>query len=243
MKKFLSILSILSVALLSFTSCDDGYVKEKEKYVSMDGYIVVLQGTINGVEDWSGDKYNAVIAGFSDDSEYATIQSSIQQSGVFNDTLPNVPANTNTISVAITNRLRGRVALISNYPIEEGRSTSDTIKIDLGKIDLSMFGVVNQCIFQYMSCSRCHQGDNPAGSLNLTAEKSYSNLVNVTSHKNPAYTRVVPGDASKSFIYKVVTEGDDNVHYSHLGFFVEDDKAPLLDLLKYWIDKGATNNQ
>ena len=243
MKKFLSILSLLSVALLSFTSCDDGYVNEKKKNVSTDGYIVVLQGTINGIEDWTDNKYKPVIAGYTEDSEYATIQSSIQQSGAFNDTLSNVPQNTQLIGVAIANRIRGRVALISNYPIEEGRSTSDTIKIDLGKLDLSMFGVVNQCIFQDMSCSMCHQGDNPAGSLNLTAEKSYSNLVNVTSHKNPAYTRVVPGDASKSFIYKVVTEGDDNVHYSHLGFFVEDDKAPLLDLLKYWIDKGATNNQ
>ncbi len=243
MKKFLSIISLVFVTLLSFTSCDDGYVKEKEKYVSTDGYIVVLHGTVKGVEDWSGNKYNAVIAGFTEDSEYATIQSSIQQSGEFNDTLPNVPANTQAISVAITNRLRGRVALLQNHLIEKGWSTSDTIKIDLGEVDLSMFGVVNQCIFQDRNCSMCHQGESPAASLNLTLEKAYSNLVNVQSHKNPNYKRVVPNDASNSFIYKVVTEGDDNVHYSHPGYFADDDKASLLELLKYWIDKGAPNNQ
>ena len=43
-------------------------------------------------------------------------------------------------------------------------------------------------------CAGCHGGANPAENLNLDAEHSYNDLINVPSTEEPMLDRVKPGD-------------------------------------------------
>ena len=47
-------------------------------------------------------------------------------------------------------------------------------------------------------CAGCHGGASPAANLNLDAEHSYNDLVNVPSTEEPTLDRVKPGDPMDS---------------------------------------------
>jgi hypothetical protein len=51
-------------------------------------------------------------------------------------------------------------------------------------------------------CLQCHTstGRAPAGGLNLNPDVAYDQLVNVPSARNPAATRVIPGDPDNSYL-------------------------------------------
>jgi hypothetical protein len=48
---------------------------------------------------------------------------------------------------------------------------------------------------------------------------------------------VKAGDAENSFLYKVISVGDENIHYSHTQLTT--DEQTMLDILKQWIEAGA----
>jgi len=56
-----------------------------------------------------------------------------------------------------------------------------------------------QAVFEKHGCISCHPGVNP--SLDLTAGKSYDDLVGVRALEDPRLYRVVAGDPGKSFLY------------------------------------------
>ncbi|MBA2295267.1 MAG: hypothetical protein H0W16_09050, partial [Actinobacteria bacterium] len=56
-----------------------------------------------------------------------------------------------------------------------------------------------QTVFEKNGCTSCHPGVNP--SLDLTAEKSYDDLVGIEALEDPRLYRVVAGDPGKSFLY------------------------------------------
>lgn len=234
---------LLGLAGMAFASCDDGHVDDPVYVDPTKTYSVVVTGTYHGKDQWTGGDYNLCLAGFKDDSEYSVIQKDYDTKA---DTqtpetmrMTRIPTTCTSIQVAVVNVLRQHQATIYKYEIDASQDPDDTIRIDLGNIDVSMFGAVNSAVFQGLSCSKCHQGSEPTAGLNLETDKAYANLVGVESSKGAGATRVIAGDAESSFLYKVLAEGDANVHYSHLGFFVEDDNVPLLPLIKAWIDEGA----
>jgi uncharacterized protein (TIGR03118 family) len=95
-------------------------------------------------------------------------------------------------------------------------------------------------------CSGCHNGSQPAagalpGSQNLTAGNSFSSLVNVASHEQPALLRVKPGDANNSYLIQKL-EGAAGITGARMplgGPFLD---QATIDQIKSWIAAGAPNN-
>src|SRR5687768_2692536 len=56
-----------------------------------------------------------------------------------------------------------------------------------------------QGVFDEYGCVACHPGVNP--SLDLTAERSYEQLVGIQALEDPTLYRVVAGDPGRSFLY------------------------------------------
>lgn len=232
------------LTLLSVTGCDDGSIPEKTYVPESTGYTIVIDGTFVGKKTWSG-KYSVAIAGFNDDSEYALIQNVIPSEATdsteVSDTLTNVSVNVNSVEIAIVSSLRKRIQTIYSYTIPEGQDIKDTIKINVGKLDVSMFGTINNYVFQgeQTNCSKCHRSSTGAGHLDLTKENAYKSLINQVSYKNPEYQRVLPNKSDSSFLYKVITEGDSTVGYHHPALFTDDKYEAFQTIIKNWIDNGA----
>jgi len=233
--------ALLSVALLT-ASCDDGHVDDEIHVYDTETYNVLLTGNFSKVNTWSGD-YSLAVCGFSETSEYATIAKSMSNAdGLTTIKLTNIPAETKTIEIAVINSLRKRVATLYQYEVSEDDEINDTIEVNVGDMNVGMFALINNNLFQgsKTSCSKCHSPHGTsaaAAGLDLSADKAYQNLVGIASTKSPANLRVKAGDAENSFLYKVLSTGDNNVHYSHLQLMT--DEQTLLDVLKQWIDGGA----
>lgn len=239
MKKAMTMLAPVAALLMA---CDDGSVTDPVYTDDTKTFAVEVRGTFHGLSQW-GDGLSLAVAGYDGESRYSTIQKNLPQTedkGMADTiSLSKIPSSTKTIEIAVANNLRQKVASLFSYEIPEDQHPDDVIELDLGDIDASMFGAVDKAVFQGLSCAQCHQGVTPPAGLDLTTANAWAALVNHQSAKEPGQTLVKPGDANGSFLVKVITDGDDNVHYSHPGLFVEDDAKPLLTLIKAWIDGGA----
>lgn len=239
MKTKLSLLYALCV-YTSIVACDDGHVDDPVFENNADGYNVQITGTFKGVSTWTGN-YSVVAAAFDGESDYSLIQKVLPSTGEALEMvrLSNIPAQSKTVEIAVVNSLRKRIATLYSYELPE--SYSDTIRIDAGEINAGMFEAINRFVFQGSgtNCSMCHGRNNGAANLNLTLDNAYASLVNVQASKDRTKMRVLPGDAANSFFYKVITEGDDNVSYSHQGLFSEEEYSAFLDIIALWINNGA----
>jgi Fibronectin type III domain len=90
----------------------------------------------------------------------------------------------------------------------------------------------------------CHTGINPTGSQNLSEGQAYNNIVNVNQSTPAAdsmvYKRILPGDATNSYIYMKVIK-DPRIVGAQMPASNEDISA-LIPTLKNWILQGAKNN-
>ncbi len=232
---------LLTIAFLAafMTSCDDGHVDEKTYVYDNDSYNVQLTGDFSKANTWSGN-YTLALCGFGETDNYATIAKSLASiDGKTTIKLSNIPPETKTIEIAVINILRERMATLYKYDIDNTDNVNDTIKIDVGEMNLGMYAHLNNNLFQgtKTNCSKCHSGTNPRAGLDLSTDKAYSSIVGVASTKSPDKLLVKAGDAENSFLYKVVSIGDENVHYSHTQLMT--DEQAMLDILKQWIDAGA----
>ncbi len=75
MKKYILFGGYL-LLLAYITSCDDGRIYEKTETLSEEGRTLKMSGKINGISKWP-DGYSVVVAGFSDESEYAVVTKTI----------------------------------------------------------------------------------------------------------------------------------------------------------------------
>ena len=228
----------------SLISCDDGHVDDPVFTYDDESYTIQITGTFKSLKTWTG-SYSVAAACFDGESDYSTIQkvlpSASTDSTVETLTISSVPTNSKTVEIAVVNTLRKRIATLYSYEIPENQRYDDTIKIDVGTLNVGMFGTIDQFIFQGTgtNCSRCHNNADGAGHLDLTTANAYASLVGVNAYKDATQTRVLPGDADHSFLYKVITEGDENVGYSHPGLFTEEQYSVFLDIIKSWINGGA----
>ena len=87
----------------------------------------------------------------------------------------------------------------------------------------------------------CHRGIVPAGSLDLTAGSSYSELVAVPSVQCTNRVRVVPGDVDASYLYSKLIGID-----MCTGSRMPKGAAPLSsadrEMIRAWICAGAAND-
>ena len=244
MKQILILFATLCTICLLSTSCDDGHIDDPVFDYNSDGYNVQITGTFKRLDTWTGN-YSVVAAAFNDESEYSLIQKVLPSAATDSTTevvsLSNVSAHAQTIEIAVVNTLRKRVATIYSYPIPNNQHPDDTIKINVGELNVGMFGAINQFIFQGTStnCARCHSTADGVEHLDLTAENADASLVNVVADKDSTQTRVLPFDAANSFFYKVIKDGDESISYSHTGLFTEDKYAVFLDIIASCINGGA----
>lgn len=245
MRHIIYILSVIfaTALALNLVGCDDGHVDDPVYHHTSDSYTVEITGVFKSIDTWNG-TYAIAAACFDGTNNYTLTQKVIPSSA--GDTeqsirLSNVPTNAKTVEIAVVNTLRKRIATLYSYEIPEDQRYSDIIELDVGTLNVGMFGAINQCVFQgsATNCSRCHAASRPAANLDLSAEHAYNNLINVQATKDDALKRVMPGDATNSFLYKVIAEGDEKVGYSHVGLFADDAYKPFIDIIKAWIDGGA----
>jgi len=96
-----------------------------------------------------------------------------------------------------------------------------------------------QTIFS-ASCalSNCHNA-NAQGGMVLLAGQAYGQIVNVASFSEPAFKRVLPGNANDSYIV-IKLEGRQAIGAQMpLGGTLS---ATRIQNIKNWINKGAKNN-
>lgn len=240
MRRNILIWASFFLGLLS--ACDEGRIPEKEIVMTEEGRVAKLSCSIKGLSTWASG-YNVVIAGFKESSSYAVTSvnissSSVQEGENVDLVLSGISDEVSTIEVCVINRLRERVASFSST---EALDTSDTIRIDAGALDVSMYNAIQQTVFT-PSCAACHgsAAGTPSGHLYLTEGNSYADLYDVYSTKVDNRKRVNPGNAEESVLYQVLTTDlSAGWHYDHLPLLDDDDSDNLLTLIRDWIDSGA----
>ena len=239
------ILAIIA-CISTLCSCDDGLIYDKE-YVApaSSGYTAVVTGTFKGQTSWPS-RYSIVVAGFNDNSEYAIIQKTLAAKN--NDgkeirmVLSNISDTTRTLEIAIVNSLRKRIATLYSYEIPVNQDAKDTIRMNVGELNIGMFETINKEVFQGMNCSRCHASATAAAHLDLTKDNAYKSLLSMQSSKNPEYRRVKRYDTDSSYMYRVITTGTPEVGYNHPALFVDSKHSAFLSIIKNWIENGAKEN-
>ena len=221
------------------TSCDDGRIYEEVVQVEREGGSVRLTGTLSGNNHWASG-YSIVLAGFADDSEYAKTAKGIttNSNGSVDMTLTGIPSEVNTIEICAINRLRKRIATFYTYEYTE---EADTIRIETGEIDASMYHAIQTNVFD-RSCTSCHGGSTSAAAgLYLTADRSYNALVNVVADKSEDSLMFVnPCKSEESFLHLVLnTDITANWSMDHIDMVTSHD---LLQLIDDWSDNGANIN-
>lgn len=230
------------VLLASITACDDGRIEEGQHEFSTEkGWVVKLTGQLRGVSTW-GNAYSLAVAGFNETSSYAVISKTIpinQPDGVAMEwTMSGVNEEVRIIKLCAIDKLRRSVAdFVVLTRGDWDAATGDTIRMDLGTLDVSMFSAIQKEVFN-AKCVSCHGQSTFAGaSLYLTEGKSYEALVNKASKCQPSFLLVQPENPDNSFLYHVVTENG-AVKHDHMDLFSEKDENQL-ELIKKWIENGA----
>lgn len=224
---------LLCATLLS--SCDDGRIAEEDFNVEEEGRVAKVEVKLEGQKSWPSG-YSISIAGFSDNSPYAEITKSIRtdENGQADVTLSGIPDNVKTLEVCVVNSVRRRV--ISFFTID-APNTNDTIRINAGTLNASMFASIQKQIFD-KQCSHCHSGSAWAASLNLNEGESYASMKNMPAKLVEGHNRVTPGDAANSVLYEALaTEVSENWKHNHSKIMVTDPVG--LQLIKDWINNGA----
>lgn len=228
--------SILMLFMLGLVSCDDGKIYDTTQVAEREGSIYKLTATVKGISGWA-DKYDVAVAAFGD-TEFAVtskiISHSIKDGATIDIVLAGVPAEVQTIEFCVINQLRKRV--ISLFEVEHTEQ-KDTVYVNTGVIDASMFNAVQKTVFD-SDCVGCHGAStSAAGGLFLTEGQSYSALVNTMASLSPeGKVLVKPGDLDNSFIIDVLNTTD-AVRHDHNDIL--SGKPDKMNLLKNWILNGA----
>jgi len=241
-KKKKGLIFALVSVMVCLMSCDDGLIQEKESSAEHTGYTVKLTGRIAGVNTW-GSNFNLVLAAFSESSEYAIVQQRIPQTAANGTvlTIYDVDASAKTVELCVTDILRRRVLTIESMEITTEADPRDTVTIDVGDINASMFSAIQKGVFN-TRCAQCHGGSNTAAAdLYLTEGKAHASLVNVPSTRVADGIRVIPGDSAASVLHKVLYPGNAaGLSFSHAGMVSDEDDENVLELIDSWIENGAT---
>lgn len=235
----ISVIFAIGFAATSLPSCDDGDIYEEYATTNTDGLTVKFRGTLTGTQNWSS-SYSLVIAGFAD-TDYSVVQKVLPAPR--NDgenevevTLSNVGGNVRTIEFCVTNKLRERIVTFHTHELT-GNET-DTVTIDVGKMDVGMYATIQRNIFN-TTCTQCHGAStgSPAAGLLLTEGVSYASLVSQPSTRIEEGTLVVPGNAEGSILHQTINTGYGlPLRFDHTNMISNSNWLTLIDK---WIDNGA----
>lgn len=230
------VLSICSLGLVGvFSSCDSGDIYPDES--SNNGLKANFVLSFENVDAWpTSTQYNVVLASYSNSDastpvSYRKIATKPKEGDTISVSLANV-VNADYVGVAIQDAsTRGCVYLFSKFSVDGVKTDSVTIK---KHIDLATIERLQSQLFY--NCTSCHGASSRvAASLNLTEGNSYDNLVSVSSKKDAAYMRVMPGNPDSSYIVKVLEGTADSVHYDHSKNVQMRSTKDDIKLLRAWI--------
>lgn len=236
MKKYI-LFFFLPVLLIGLHACDEGRIYENAVVVTGEGRTVKMTGRISGVDKWSGD-YSVVVAGFDDESDYAIVSKVVPVSESDNDeiqlTMSGITDEVTTVELCVINKLRKRIVSLVAMECTE---IADTILMDAGTVDASMYNAIQQKIFN-ATCTACHGlSTTPGGGLNLLEGHSHAELVNRASTTVDGKMRVMPGNASESVLHLILgTDISSDWRIDHSQMITSSD---MQSLIGNWIDDGA----
>lgn len=232
--------SLLGIAVLSLTACDDGLIYP-ETAKSADGKTVKVEGTISGFNSW-GSTYRLSLAGFENsDDEYATVTKTVSSSditdGKLSIELTGISENITVVRFCVLDRLRRHIVTFSEADIT---NATDIVTLDVTNMDVSMFNTIQQ---NYLSttCANCHGASNRiAAGLNLTEGNAYQAMVGVDSKKVDGKKIVDPNNAANSVLHMVLNqESVEGISMNHFDLVSEKNAQSILPLIDSWINNGA----
>ena len=238
---------MLMAALACLASCDSGDIAESVHTVEEKGYTVKMTARVSGLSEWSGSGYALAVAGFTADSRYALLQRALP-STADDDTpvslvLSNLSGELKTVELVLTNSLRERIITLAaiNMADYAANTARDTIRMDMGNIDVGRFGVLQTGLFD-RACIQCHGASGrSAAQLNLTAGNAMTNLVDVPSTRREGMLRVESGNAEGSLLHLILNEGGENLlTHNHTEILSSQFKSNLKEveaLIDSWIDR------
>ena len=232
------ILWALTVCLLS--ACDDGRIYP-ETAATAEGKTVVMEGVLNGLDNWSSN-YRVSIAGFEDaNDEYASVSKVITTSDIKDGKttveLSGLKSEIKLVRLCILDRLRRHIVTFSEVDVS---NATEPVKMDVGTVNISMFNAIQQNYFN-TTCANCHGASNRAAAgLYLTEGKSYNALVGADSRKVEGKKLVEPNNAANSVLHMVLNQQSvDGISMDHYDLVSEKNKLTILPLIDSWINNGA----
>ncbi len=153
--------------------------------------------------------------------------------------------NASLVSVSPASGTSTTATAIGNgttYVVMTANARSDSAQVTVtNQPQVSFSGQVQPIFTASCALANCHTGATPTGSMNLTAGVARANIVNVNAVGAPGNIRVIPGNASNSYLIRKL-EGGPNI----VGGQMPDGMPPLsastIQVIRAWIDQGALNN-
>ena len=225
--------------------CDGGDIGEKVYAVNETGLTVKLTARMTGLQDWEGTDFTLAVAGFAEDSRFAMVQKALPPASGDETSvelvLSNISSEVKSVELALTNSLRKRIVTLAAIDMDDYRTSSarDTLRLDLGNVDVGEFGVLQTGVFD-RACVQCHgESGRSAAGLNLTAGNARSQLVDVPSSRIEGLLRVESGNAEGSLLHLILNEGgEDILTHNHTEILSSQFKSNLEEvssLIDRWI--------
>ncbi|MDR2287166.1 MAG: hypothetical protein LBE04_06795 [Prevotellaceae bacterium] len=150
--------------------------------------------------------------------------------------IDNLTPDATSIMLCLTNLGRQPVFTLFEEDINVD-AARDSIIIPEAQICLVSYERIQRLIFEQYTCVSCHQGTTGAGNLLLTEDKSYNELVNKVSSKNPAKNRVTPYNIYNSFLLDILEDDNLGMTQPHKAFVTRNDDDIVI--IKEWIKNGC----
>ena len=218
---------IIGLAFLGLCSCDDGRIYP-ESATSADGKTVVMEGELEGFDNWASN-YRVSIAGFEQaDDEYASVSKVITESDIKDGKalveLSGIKDNVKLVRLCVLDRLRRHIVTFKEVDVSDA---TETVKMDVGTINISMFNTIQQSFFN-TTCANCH------GASNREA------LVDVNSKKVEGRKLVETNNAANSVLHMVLNQQEvAGISMAHRDLVSEKNEQTILPLIDSWINNGA----
>lgn len=226
MKKLIYLFTILVLTACSSDS------EDVTKLIKVSGAL-----SITDLNNWI-DGENLYVGLFKGDATSPVYYTQISNPGntaEHNFTISNAESGNYTCKVYVKAERGNIKAVLHTY---SQSSFIDDVNLPTTDIQLLSFIRVQEQVFN--GCIQCHGGSvGTEADLYLTPDKSYAALVNVKSnvagYENE--TLVIPSDAAKSFISKVL-DNDVSFNHDYSTTLPDTDKK----LIEKWINEGAKDD-
>jgi len=231
---FLRIVLCVALPALTFCSCDEGDIVPPAVQYNKDGRTVRLSGKIKGLDNWSSE-YSLRVASFKEGSQTPVLSKVVTAGadGVVDLRMTGISEDATKVELCVLDRLRRRVFTLSEVDIT---SVRDTVYMDVGTLDGSMFGIMQTQVFDNL-CIGCHRdGTNPSAQLTLTQGKSYASLVGRPSYKDNGTVLAKPYDSGNSVLYQLLVSSPAEWHMPHADIVKE---TSVKEFIREWIESGC----